>query len=271
MTATLRALLRAEATKAARQPSTYVLAGILIAYAGLLTIGIATLLAAPTNSSFDPQTLLKPLRADAIAFLTSILGSIATILLVIFTAQTIAQEYARGTLRTLLLHRARRRDIALAKLALLTLASLGLAILVTTLSLLAAATFSAAAHETLLHADAASLAQRTLRIAAALLAWSAIAYGTTLWTRSLGVGIGATLGSLLIGDVLTSLLLAAGDAGRWATRALPNTAIQTLAGNADMTTTSWAWIVPNLIVYVVLLNVLAVRALVKMDVIAATK
>ncbi|MFA5860780.1 MAG: hypothetical protein WDA16_03705, partial [Candidatus Thermoplasmatota archaeon] len=101
--------------------------------------------------------------------------------------------------------------------------------------------------------------------------WAAITLGVTLLTRSLGVGIGSTLGVLIAGDVLRGVLLGLGTVGLWATRALPNTAINALSGRAAIETSAWAWIVPNLLVYVLGLNAVAIWKLQKLDVISATK
>lgn len=266
------ALLRAEATKAARQPATYVLAGILLGYAVLIVIALAGILAAPAGAGIDAGALLTPLRADAVGFLASILAQVSLILLVVFTAQLVAQEFARGTLRTLLLARARRADVAWSKLALLALACLGIALVVLAAGIAGAAVFSAASHERLLRLEAGPLARIGLRVLAALLAWAAIAFGTTLATRSLGVGIGATLGAMVAGDVLRGLLASLGTAGLWASRALPNAAIAAISNDAASPAAGdWAWIVPNLLAYVVALVLWALARLRRLDVIAATR
>lgn len=269
--ATRRALFAVEATKALRQPGTWVLAGIFVAYVALIVLALSSVLAAPPGQGVDAAALLTPLRADAVGFVAGVLTSIGLILLVVFTAQLVGQEFSRGTLRTLLLARARRGDVVLAKLALLAFASAALALVVLAGSVLGAWAFSLASGEDLLHADAGPLALLALRSFSAFAAWAAIGFGTTLTTRSLGVGIGATLGGMIAGDVLRGLLAALGTAGLWASRALPNAAITAVSSGAAIPADAWLWIAPNLAAYVVGLNVLAILRLRRLDVIAATK
>ncbi len=265
------ALLWAEAAKARRQPATLVLAAILVGYFVLIVFALSSVLVAPASSGGGAAGLLAPLREDAVGFVSGILSSIGLTLLVIFTAQTVGQEFSRGTLRTLLLARARRLDVALSKLALLGLASIVLALFALAGGVAGAWVFSRVTHEALLSVDGRAFALLALRAAAGFAAWAAIGFGTTLATRSLGVGIGATLGGMIAGDVLRGLLVSLGTAGLWASRALPNAAISLVSGTQGIDASAWAWIVPNLLVYVVGLNVLALARLRSMDVIAATK
>lgn len=271
MSASLGALVRAEATKALRQPSTWVLATILAAYGAIVVFALASILGAPASSNVRADTILAPLRRDAVGFLAGMLGSIGSILLVVFAAQSASSEFARGTLRTLLLHRARRRDVAWSKAILLLVASALVALGVVLLALLGAGVFGAVAHESFLHVDAGALALLAARTWASLAGWSLLALGATLATRSLGFGLGATLGTLVVGDLLAGLLLGFGDWGVWASRALPNTALGVLGSGARIDSSSWAWIVPNLLVYVGGPNLLAAWQLERLDVIAATK
>jgi ABC-type transport system involved in multi-copper enzyme maturation permease subunit len=263
---------RVEARKAVQQPSTFVLLAILVGYVALLVLTFASLLRSPSSSAVDAGALLKPLRADAVGFLVDIASGIALILLVVFAAQGIGQEFSRGTLRTLLTtRRVARRDVALGKLLFLALASLPVALLVALAGVAGAGVLSAASGERLLHEDAGAFALLVLRTWAGLGLWALITFGTTLSTRSLGVGLGLSLGGLVAGDVLRGLLAGLGTAGLWASRALPNTAINALSSRAPLAGGDWAWIVPNVLLYVVALNAYATWELQRLDVIAATK
>jgi ABC-type transport system involved in multi-copper enzyme maturation permease subunit len=260
-----------EATKALRQPATYVLLGILAAYVVLIVIAFASILAAPQGAGLDPAALLAPLRADAVGFVASLAVSIGTLTLVVFAAQSVAQEFTRGTLRTLLLARAQRIDVALAKVALLAAAALLLALLAVAAGVGGAAVFGMVSGETLLKTTPRDVAILLVRAWALLLGWALIALGTTLGSRSLGVGLGSTLGALVAGDILRSLLAGLGQAGVWASRALPNAALSALGPGGHVGASDWGWIAPNLLVWVVALNVLAVRSLLRLDIISATK
>lgn len=270
MSATFTALLRAEGTKLARQPSSYVLAAILVAYLGLMVVAFVGILGSPPRPGLDTDALLAPLRADAVGFLSGVATSIATILVVVVGAQSVAHELSRGTLRTLLLSGAGRVDLALAKIALLGLASATLAVVVTLGAIAGAAALTAATGEDLLRVSTGGVLVQLGRTAVGLALWSWIALGTTLLTRSLGVGIGATMGTLLAGDVLGGLLTRLGTAGEVAARALPHAAIQRLT-SSTLGASDLLWIVPNLLVYVVALVAWGILRLRTMDVVAATK
>jgi ABC-2 type transport system permease protein len=258
-------------TKAARQPSTYVLAGIVLAYAAILTIALSAILGAPPNGQVDPKGLVAPLRAGGARFVAQILTTITTITLVVFASTMVAQEFTRGTLRTLILHRATRSNIAAAKLITLGIVAIVAAICLMMLSIASAFIIGAFAHEGFLQPGPWAYLDMTWRFAADLGYWAAIAFATTLWTRSLGAGIGATLGSLIIGDVLVGVLSSLGTWGVWAGRILPNAGIRAIAIGTHNDLATWAWVIPSLLVYVGMTNWLAMRALRRMDVIAATK
>lgn len=269
--APLAGIVQAEAAKLARQPSAYVMLGILVGYVALFVFALASVLAAPPMEGFDPQQLLGPIRADAVGFVSDLVTSIALLVLVVLTAQVVGPEFSRGTLRTLLLARARRLDVAWGKLILLAFVVAGLALVVLVAGVAGAAAFGAVLGEPLLHVTAGGLALRAVRTFAALAAWALLAFGMTLLIRNTGVAIGATLGALLVGDVLRSLLASLGTAGTWAGRALPNAAIAALSSSKGLAATDWAWVLPNLLLYVVGLNAWALWKLQRLDVIAATK
>lgn len=269
--ARFRDVLAVEATKLARQTSTWVALGILLAYMLVLVIALSSVLRAPQQSGLDTNALLKPLRADALGFVANIGGSIGTIILVVVAAQTMAQEFTRATWRTLLVSRAGRAQVALAKMVVLLLASLVLAIVVALCALAAAAAFEASTGEDLLHASAGTMLASTARLLAPFAVWSLIALGTTLWTGSLGVGLGSTLGGLIAGDIVMGLLRGLGEAGVVASRVMPNAAVGVLSEGSVSSFSTAAWVSANLLAWVVLLNAYAVRKLGRMDVLAATK
>lgn len=269
--ARLGALIVADGARTLRQPATRILTGILVGYVAVIIVALASVVRGGETGDLQTTGLAEILREDAIRFVLQVAGGIATILLVVLASQSIGQEFSRGTLRTLLVSRARRSDLLLAKLAVLGIAVIVAALIVLGGSIAGAWAFSMALGEDLLRADAGDLALTLLRQIVAFAAWTAIAFGVTLATRSPGVGIGLALGSLIVGDVVGGLLGSLGDVGVWASRALPNAAVSAVASNAGVVASDWAWIAPNLALYVVGLNAYAWWRFQGLDVIAATK
>lgn len=265
------AVARVELAKAARQPSSYVMLAIVLGYAIVLTLGIASALKAPAGQGFDASSLLTPLRADAVGFLTEILTSIALIVLVVFVTQMVGQEFSRGTLRTLLVSRARRMDVYLGKTLAMAAVAVLAGVVVVAAGLASAAVLSTVSGEALVKGDAADLSLLAARTVADLGLWGLIALGTAFLVRSPGVAVGATLGGLLVGDIMRGFLASIGRVGVWTSQALPNTAIAHFTSSTRIAADEWLWIIPNLLVWVVGLNAWAARRLHRADIIGATK
>lgn len=265
------ALLRAEAEKVARQPTTWVLVGILAAFVGLVLVVFTSILGASGAEGMGREVFLVPLRIDAVGFMLSVFSGNATILLVVFAASLVAQEFSRGTLRTLLLTGARRRDVAVAKLATVLGAALVLALVGALAAVLSAVTFGAVAGEDLLNVDAGSFAWRLVALVASFATWGVLAATLALWTRSLGAGIGSVLALLFVGDLFGGILARAGDAGVYASRILPNAALSTLGRGAPPPLETWAWAAPVLLAYAVALPAFAIRRFERLDALGATK
>lgn len=264
-------VLRVETMRTARQPSTLVYVGILVGYVLLLAFAFSSILRSPGAGGASGAQLVAQLRKDAVALFVEVASSIGTILVVVFAAQGIGQEFSRATLRTLLVSGASRDDVVVGKTAFLALATLPVALLIVLASIAGVGVLGLVTGEPLLHADGGDLAILALRTWAGLALWALVTFGTTLSVGSVGAGMGLSLSALIVGDVVRSLLASLGTVGLWATRALPNTAINTIAGAQGIAPDAWAWIVPNLLVYVVALNAYAAWKLARMDVIAATK
>lgn len=268
--ARLRDLVAVEAQKAARQASTWVLVAIFLAYILLVTVSLALVLQSPAQQAFDTTSLLAPLRQGALLFLGSIFASIATLLTAVFACESMGQEFSRGTLRTLVLAGARRTQVPLAKLALLTLVAAG-----ATAAVLVAGTFSAgvlglATGEPLLRVTASAVGHLALAALVPVFAWGLLALTTTLGLRSLGGGLASTLSLLLAGDVLVSLFARVGTLGVWVQRVLPNTAIGELA-SGHVPTRDWLWLLPNLAFWLGGSLWWALRRLARLDLVAATR
>lgn len=270
MSATLAALVRAEAAKLARQPATWILSVVLVGY--LLVVGVSfyALLTAPEMEGFDRETFLAPMRTAPLAFTAGLFSGTASIVLVVLAATMVGQEFSRGTLRTLLLTGVTRPRFALAKILVVVIIALVAALAGMLFSVLALLALGSAIGERLLDLDAADALYATFGLTIVFAGWGILAITATLVRGSLGMGIGITMGTLIVGDVASGLLASTGPAGELATRLLPNAAFSAIA-LAPPAAHAWLWIVPNLAFYLVLLPTLAIRRFGRIDVVAATR
>lgn len=270
MSATLGSLVRAESMKLARQPATWILSVVLVGY--LLVVGVSfyALLTAPAVEGFDRDAFLAPMRAQPLGFTTSLFSGTASIVLVILASTLVGQEFSRGTLRTMLLSGATRKSFALSKIAIVLAIAAIAALVGMVFSVLALLALGAAVGERLLTLGAADAAWAALGLFVVFGGWGILAITTTLARGSLGVGIGVTMATLIVGDVATGLFASMGDVGVLAGRLLPNAAFGALS-LAPPEAIAWAWIAPNLIFYLLLLPYLALRRFERTDVVAATR
>ncbi len=269
----VRELFRAEFAKLARQPSVWILSGIFGAFAFLLLFSFGSFLATP--SSADPGGAAvffrEALRQDALLFISNPLSSILVILFVILAALLMGHEYSRGTLRTLLLTGARRRDVVHAKLATLLTLATGLTVALLMFAFAAAGLLGLIAGESFVRWDPGAVAWRALATLVTLATWGILAFAVTLVTRSLGAGIGVVMATLVLGGTIASILMIFGDVGVWAMRMFPNTAINALTGSRVPDAETLVWAIPNLVGYVGLAIWGSYRRLETLDVLAATK
>lgn len=270
MTTTVASLVRAEWTKLRHQPATWILSIVLVGYLLVVGVSIYALLLAPAMEGFDKESFLAPMRAQPLAFSTSLFAGTASIVLVVLAATLVGQEFSRGTLRTLLLSGASRRGFVLAKIT-IVLAAAAIAALVGILfGVLALLALGGALGERLLTIGVRDAAWVAFGLFAVFGGWGILAITATLSRGSLGVGIGITMAALIVGDVAASLLASMGPLGELGTRLLPNAALGAL-GLTPPDAGDWAWIAPNLLFYLVLLPWLAMRRFERVDVVAATR
>lgn len=271
MRAPLATVARVEIGRLVRQPTALVLTGILAVYLVVIGASFYALLSAPSVEGFDRDAFVTPIRAAPLPFAMSLFASTATIALVVLAATIVGHEFSRGTLRTLLLSGVTRRTFVAAKLVALAGVALVVGILGTTFTFAAIAAFSAALGERLLVIDAATVLWTFVGLTVTFYGWASLAASATLWRGSLGVGIGAAVGLLIVGDLASDLLAGMGQAGTLASRILPNAAFSALTSGTVPSVTTWAWVLPSLAAYLVVLPWLALRRLEKMDVVAATR
>lgn len=265
------ALLAAEGTKLARQPTARVLALVLASYLVLMLVAFASILGAPEVQGFDKDAFLAPLREDALAFNAALFASTGTIVAIVLGASSVGHELSRGTLRAMLLAGAPRARFGAAKLASLALASVPVALVGIAFAVGATLAFGAVVGERLLHASPRDVAWLALGLTVTIAGWAVLAGALTLASGSLGVGIGVTIGVLIAGDVVTGLLAGVGDLGVYASRALPNAALGAFLRPSPPRAIDWVWILANLGFWIGALPALAVRRLRGIDALAATR
>lgn len=263
--------LGAEFAKLLRQPAARVLGIILVGYLGVIVLAFYSILRAPAVEGFDKEAFLAPLRADALGFTLALFSGTAIIALVVWAALLIGHELSRATLRTVLLAGIPRGTFVASKLAVIGVLSVPLAALGLLFAAGATLVFGAATGEGLLRADAADLGWRFVGLVAVLAGWGLLAFALTLWTASLGAGIGSTMGLLIVGDLMSDLLGAAGSIGLYASRVLPTAAFNALLGSDVPTMDTWVWALPNLLAWLGLLPWLAARRFKRADALALTR
>lgn len=275
-------LLRVEIVKLLRRPMTWILALIYAAILGMLYLTYIVLLASGDIEGMNKQDLKDLIYLpDGLAFGVSLATSVGTMVLIILAAGSFGSEFNWGTIRTMLLMRADRTRLFIAKFSVVLALGL-LTIVVGTAGSVAGAVIAGmaggggpATSEWLTSAFVQDALLYALRAWVSLAIWALIAASVAILTHSLGVSIGITLAAYLIGDILTSLLAAAGRAGEYASRLFPNTGINALLAlnSSDAptyVTTDYLWITANLLIYTTLFAALALTRFRTMNIMAAT-
>jgi ABC-type transport system involved in multi-copper enzyme maturation permease subunit len=266
----LGAVLAVELARMRRHPLTWILSVIAVGFMVFMHVALIAVLSGPPQPGFDPAMVLEPYRALGATYAAALFTGVAAILVVVLAGQSVGGEFTRGTLRTLLANGAGRGAIVAAKIVAVLIAAAVASVAGAGLAIAATYAMGLAAGETFLRADAASLARVPLVLFVGLGAWGVLGAAATFATRSQAAGIGSTLGLLLVGDVVGGLIASLGEAGRIATRALPNWAISRLqSGQGDTNTLLVALV--TLAVWTGALTGLAVWQTRRADAIAVTR
>lgn len=283
----LSTLLRTDRTRILRRPMTWILAVILGGLTGLIYFSLALTLLLPDDLegglSADESEQIRELVIfpEGFGFGISMIGGLGTILLIILAAGVIGSEFSWGTARTSLMAGVSRDRFYASKVITLLLLGAALAIGAAILSFggtLAVSVIvdrSFYSDEWLTGGFIIDALLMTFRAFIGIAIWILIASTITLVTHSLAAGVGVTLGLNIAGDILLSLLGAAGDIGRWVSRLFPNQAVNALLNmnNADPPSygaTDYAWIIANLTFYAVSMVAVAVIQFRRMNIIAAS-
>ncbi len=283
----LSTLIRADRTLILRRPMTWLLALILGGLAGMIYFSLALTLLLPENlegglsaeESMDIRQLV--IFPEGFGFGISMVAGLGTILLIILAAGVFGSEFSWGTARTALMAGVSRDQFYASKL--ITLLSLGVAVALASAVLSFGGTLAVSfvvdrsfyTDEWLNAGFIGDAVLMTLRAFIGIAIWILIASTITLVTHSLAAGVGVSLGLNIAGDLVLSLLGAAGDIGRWVSRLFPNQAVNAVLSlnNADPPSygaSDYAWIIANLSFYAITMTAIAVVQFRRMNIIAAS-
>ena len=282
-----RTLLRVERARILRRPMAWILGVIVGGMTGLIYFSLALTLLLPEDleSGLSPEETQEirelVIFPDGFAFGMSAIGGFARIAMIILAAGVFGSEFSWGTVRTSLMAGVSRDRFYAAKmtalLALAGLLTLVSAVLSFGLTLATGVVVDQSFYidEWLTGEFFLDLLLVIVRTFIAIGIWTLIGATITLVTHSLAAGVGVTLGAYIGGDIVLSLLGAAGDLGRWAARLCPNEAVNALlsmnsADPPSYVATDYLWISANLLCYSAAAVAIAVLRFRRMDVIAAS-
>lgn len=279
----------AELWKLLKRPMTWTLGTILVVLIVLVYGTLIATLLAPDGVGVDvevdesmgsslEQSLLLP---DGLFMGIGLVQLIVTALIIVLAAGMIGSDLSWGTIRTMLVMGSGRTDILIAKMLALVTAGIAGMLIGLVLTILGSLVTGIAIGESValstwfaagFFGDAAVLLSRAM---VGVLVWAAVAGTITLITRSLAAGLGASLALLFLGGQIGGLLGQLGDIGVWMGRALPNAGVDALTQlNAAIPPSygpsDWAWIVTNIVGWLILLSVVAIVTFRRMDTLAAS-
>ncbi len=280
-------LVRVDRSRILRRPMTWILGIIVGGMTGLIYMSLALVLLLPEDTegglsaqeSADIRELV--IFPDGFSFGMSAIGGFATIAMIILAAGVFGSEFSWGTVRTSLMAGVSRDRFYASKVTTLVAIAGLVAIIAAVLAFGATLTVGLVVDQDLYAdewltggfiLDALLMIVRTF---IAMAVWTLIAATVALVTHSLAAGVGVTLGAYIGGDIVFSLLRAAGDIGRWAARLFPNEAVNALLSmnNTDppsYVATDYLWITANLLFYTAAAIAIAIISFRRMDIIAAS-
>ncbi len=285
--ADLMTLVRLEFSKAIRRPMTWILAVIFVGFMGFMYIALAlTVIAAEAGvegmEDFDigglEQQIFLP---DALGFGSSLVVGVGAVVMIVFAAGLYGSEFGWATVRTLLLMRAGRSQIVLAKLILLALMSLvfsALGMLTVLAGSLSSELIAGDAADVTGHLTGELLVDTlviTLRTAVAVGLWALIGGMLALALGSMAIGTGIALAAYFVGDLVITLIGQLGAFGEWFVRLMPTYGINGLimlnqTSPPDYSNAELVGMVVSLIVWAAVFVALGVYRFRRMDIVAAS-
>lgn len=288
--ASVGTLFGVELAKLIRRPMTWITAAILLGFSVLIYAVLILTLVAPglqdsvQVESNDPMAGLQEsvLLPDGFAMGISLVQSVGVVLVIILAAGMLGSEFSWGTLRTMVLMRADRTRILVAKLLTLLLIAIVITLVGIGIGLVGPIVAGLVLGEGLRTAEWANAeflrgaAIASLATLVAVTLWALIGTTLTVFTRSLAGGIGISLAAYFVGDIGFQIIASIGRVGVWITRLFPNTAINALNQLGLMSNpptygaSDWAWIIANLLIYTVALTVIGIVRIRRVNLLASS-
>ena len=276
-------LLRIELIKAIRRPMTWILGIIFIGFMGFM-YGVLSLAALVTTvedaegmelAGLEEQMMLP----DGLAFGSSLVVGVGAVVMIIFAAGIYGSEFGWATIRTVLLMRAPRIPLVIAKLAMILVMTAVVALVGIVISIAGSLAFEALAAEspdigsrlnTEMFSDALVI---YLRSTAAIFAWALMGGMLALALNSMAIGTGIALAIYFIGDLIVTLIAQVGALGEWFARFMPTWGINALIQMNQVTPPEYStWetvgIFVNLIGYAIIFLALGILRFREADVLA---
>ncbi len=282
----LKTVVRTERARLLRRPMTWILGIILGGLTCLIYLSLTLALLLPEAEggiSAEDTDQLRELLILPEGFSSGfgMIGSFATILLIILAAGAFGSEFSWGAVRTSLMAGVSRDQFFAGKLIALLL--LGAVVTIATAILAMGASIVAGlVVDGSLYTDewlnSGFVFDAVLIVARGYIGiaiWILIASTIALITHSLAAGVGVTLGLNIFGGIVLALLKSLGDFGEWAARLFPNEAINALLNLNSVNPPSYAatdylWITANLVFYTVAMIAVAIFRFRNMNIISAS-
>jgi ABC-2 type transport system permease protein len=229
--ASLSTLIRLEFTKAIRRPMTWILGVIFVGFLGFMytVLALTTFIAETQDvegmdmAGLEDQLMLP----DGLGFGSALVVGVGAVVMIIFAAGMYGSEFGWATIRMMIMMRASRTQLVVAKLVMITIMSIltslvGMAIVFagsigTELAIEGSVDFDSHLSDGLLR-EALLV---TLRSGVAIIVWALIGGMIALAFSSMAIGSGIALAGYFIGDLIVTLIGQLGTIGEWISRLMP--------------------------------------------------
>jgi ABC-2 type transport system permease protein len=281
----LATLVRLEFTKAIRRPMTWILGVIFIGFLGFMytVLALTTFISETQDvegmdmAGLEDQLVLP----DGLGFGSALVVGVGAVVMILFAAGIYGSEFGWATVRMMLMMRAGRTQLVLAKLIMIAIFSIlttivGMAIVFigsigTELAIEGSVDFNAHLSEGLISESLLV----TLRSTAAVTVWALIGGMIALAFSSMAIGSGIALAGYFVGDLAVTLIAQLGTIGEWISRLTPTYGVNGMVqlNQTTLVTHSDAEIVgmvASMIAWSVIFVVLGIYRFRNADVIAAS-
>jgi ABC-2 type transport system permease protein len=226
-----RTLVRLEVTKAVRRPMSWILAIIFLGFLGFMYT-VLTLASFVTEvqdaegmemAGLEEQLMLP----DGLGFGSALVVGVGAVIMILFAAGMYGSEFGWATIRMMLMMRAGRTQLVVAKLIMIAIVSIivtvaGMAIV------LVGSLGSELVIEGSIDFDRAFSGEIlseflivTARSAIAIAMWGLIGGMLALAFSSMAIGSGIAIAGYFIGDLVVTLVAQVGTVGEWVSRLMP--------------------------------------------------